>query len=179
MNRFHENGDPGYAENSCDLNRFRRESNAYEKLLISGVCERGFVPKFYGYIDLDPAEFHPFFKLFTHGKFKAERTIARIPPKCREFELRELLGSPLYQAIEAMKEIHKAGVHHRDTYPRNLLLIRGNPDRLVWTDFDVATTFTDTGPKDLARSDYEIELVKGFGPALGRLCCCHVEHSVR
>ncbi|KAJ6178153.1 hypothetical protein N7519_008614 [Penicillium mononematosum] len=65
-----------------------------------------------------------------------------------------------------MKEIHKAGVHHRDAYPKNLLLIRGNPDRLVRADFDVATTFTDPGPKDLARSDHEIERVKGFGDLL-------------
>ncbi|KAJ9481908.1 hypothetical protein VN97_g11543 [Penicillium thymicola] len=65
-----------------------------------------------------------------------------------------------------MKEIHKAGVHHQDIYPGNILLVRGNPDRLVWIDFDIATTFTDPKPEQLALSDYEIELVKGFGDAL-------------
>ncbi|KOS48572.1 hypothetical protein ACN38_g467 [Penicillium nordicum] len=65
-----------------------------------------------------------------------------------------------------MKEIHKAGVHHQDIYPKNILLVRGNPDRLLWIDFDVATTFTDPEPEQLALSDCETELVKGFGDAL-------------
>ncbi|KAJ5756913.1 uncharacterized protein N7511_007095 [Penicillium nucicola] len=47
-----------------------------------------------------------------------------------------------------------------------LLLVRGNPDRLVWVDFDVATTFTDFGPEQIACCDHEIAVVKGFGDAL-------------
>ncbi|KAJ5680153.1 hypothetical protein N7536_011292 [Penicillium majusculum] len=65
-----------------------------------------------------------------------------------------------------MREIHKAGVHHRDIHPKNILLVRGSPYRVVWIDFDVATTFTDLEPEQLARSDHEIELVEGFGDAL-------------
>lgn len=75
------------------------------------------------------------------------------------------------QAIEVMQEIHRAGVHHRDIYPKNLLLVRGNPDRLVWIDFDVATTFTDFGPQQLNYCDHEIALVKGLGEVLVRLRC--------
>ncbi|OOF90493.1 hypothetical protein ASPCADRAFT_10591 [Aspergillus carbonarius ITEM 5010] len=60
MKLFHDNGDPGYAENSRDLNRFRCELNAYMNLREYGVCERGFVPFFYGHIGrIDPTEFHP------------------------------------------------------------------------------------------------------------------------
>lgn len=73
------------------------------------------------------------------------------------------------QGITGMKEIHKAGVHHRDIYPRNFLLIHGNPDRLVWIDFDVSTTFTRLGLEQVTQSDYEILLVKGFGEALARI----------
>ncbi|KKZ61624.1 hypothetical protein EMCG_03870 [[Emmonsia] crescens] len=120
---FHDNGDPGYTEKGRDLNRFRCELNAYKKLLTSGVCARGFVPKFYGYIN---------------------RT----------------------RSIPRMQEIHRASVHHQDIYPKNLLLVHGNPNRLVWIDFDVATTFTDFGHKQLARCDYKIVLVKGFVEAL-------------
>ncbi|KAJ5472256.1 hypothetical protein N7530_006257 [Penicillium desertorum] len=176
---FHNNGDPGCADNGRDLNRFRCESNAYKKLLTSGVCERGFVPKFYGYIDLYPAEFHLFFKLFTYDRFKPKGILLEYLPNAGSLNCVNYSEALYSQATEAMIEIHKAGVHHRDIYPRNLLLVRGNADRLVWTDFDVATTFTDPGPKELARSDHEIERVQGFGNLLGRLCCCHVEHSVR
>ncbi|KAJ5844124.1 serine/threonine protein kinase [Penicillium rubens] len=114
---FHDNGDPGYTEKGRDLNRFRCELDAYEKLLASGVC-------------------------------------AGESLNCVNY------SDALYpQAIEVMQEIHRAGVHHRDIYPKNLLLVRGNPDRLVWIDFDVATTFTDFGPEQLARCDHEISLV--------------------
>ncbi|CAG8418189.1 unnamed protein product [Penicillium salamii] len=67
-----------------------------------------------------------------------------------------------------MEEIHKAGVHHRDIHTRNVLLVHGNPEkpRLVWVDFDVATTFTNFGPEQLARCDQEIALVEGVGQAL-------------
>ena len=59
---FHDNGDPGDTEKGLDLNRFRCELNAYKKLRTFGVCARGFVPKFYGYIDrMDTAAFHPAF----------------------------------------------------------------------------------------------------------------------
>lgn len=55
---FHDNGDPRYTENGRELNRFCCESNAYQKLLTSGVCTRSFVPKFYGYVDrINPAAF--------------------------------------------------------------------------------------------------------------------------
>lgn len=41
---FHDNGDPGYAENGRDLNRLRYEFNACEKIIASGACESGFIP---------------------------------------------------------------------------------------------------------------------------------------
>jgi hypothetical protein len=68
---FHDNGDPGYTEKGRDLNRFRCELNAYEKLLASGVYAGGLVPKFYGYIDrMDPAAFRPAFQHFARDKLK-------------------------------------------------------------------------------------------------------------
>ena len=48
---FHDNGDPGYTKKSRDLNRLRAELNAYHNLRQFGVCDRGFVPAFYGHID--------------------------------------------------------------------------------------------------------------------------------
>ncbi|KAK1147565.1 hypothetical protein N8T08_000907 [Aspergillus melleus] len=49
--KFHNNGDPGYAPNGRDMNRFRRELNAYKNLQSSGVCQKGVVPGYYGYIE--------------------------------------------------------------------------------------------------------------------------------
>ena len=38
------------------------------------------------------------------------------------------------QVIKGMQEIHQVGDYHQDIYPKNLLLVQGNPDRLVWID---------------------------------------------
>lgn len=164
---FHNNGDPGYTEKGRDLNRFRCELNAYKKLLTSGVCARGFVPKFYGYINrMNPAAFHPALQSFARDKLKPRAILLEYLPNAESLNCVNYSDALYPQAIEGMHEIHRAGVHHQDIYPKNLLLVRGNPDRLVWIDFDVATTFTDFGPEQLARYDYEIALVKGFAEAL-------------
>ncbi|KAE8352457.1 serine/threonine protein kinase [Aspergillus coremiiformis] len=137
---FHDNGNPGYTEKGRDLNQFRCESNAYKKLFTSGVCERSFL--------------------------KPRAILLESLPNAESVNCVNCSDVLYCQAIEGMKEIHQAGVH-RDIYPKNLLLVRGNPDRLVWIDFDVATTsFTDFGPEQLARGDHETALVKGFGEAL-------------
>ncbi|XRM48738.1 hypothetical protein ABZX51_011652 [Aspergillus tubingensis] len=172
MKLFQDNGDdPGYTEKGRDLNRFHCELNAYKKLLTSGVCARGFVPNFYGYINrMDPAAFQqPALQSFTQDKLMPRAIFLEYFPDVENLNCVNYSDALYPQAIEGMHEIHRAGVHHHDIYPKNLLLVRGekkNLDRLVWNDFDVATTFTDFGPEQLARCDHEIALVKGFMEAL-------------
>lgn len=42
-----------------------------------------------------------------------------------------------------IREIHKAGVEHNDIRPRNMLIVKDdpNPDRVVWIDFNRANTY--------------------------------------
>lgn len=167
---YHENGDPGFAENGRDLNRFRCEVNAYKKLLSSGVCESGFVPKFYGHIDrIDPTKFDPALRHFADDKFKPRAILLEFLPNTEKLNCVNCSETLYPQAIDGMKQIHKAGVFHEDIYPRNMLIVRGTPDRLVWIDFDVATTFTELGPKQQAHCDHEIDLIKGLGELLVRI----------
>ncbi|KAB8274581.1 hypothetical protein BDV30DRAFT_225746 [Aspergillus minisclerotigenes] len=156
---FHDNGDPKYTKKGRDLTRFRYETNAYKKLLTSSVCERSIVPKFHSCInEVDPAAFHPALRHFAQDTFKPREILLEYLPNAESLNCVNYSDTLYPQAIEGMKEIHKAGVHHRDIYPRNILLVRGNPDRLVWSDFDVATTFTDLGPEEQARCEDEIAL---------------------
>jgi hypothetical protein len=66
-------------------------------------------------------------------------------------------------AVDRIKGIHDAFVHHHDIYPKNILIM---PDRTVWTDFDIATTFAGMGPREKAYCEYETELVVNFGEKL-------------
>ncbi|KAE8404419.1 hypothetical protein BDV37DRAFT_271491 [Aspergillus pseudonomiae] len=137
---FHDNGDPGFTENGLDLNRFCCELNAYMNLREHGVCERGFVPYFYGHVDQLP---------------NAESL------NCESYS-----EACYHQAIEGMKQIHAAYVHHRDIYPKNILVIPGDEERMVWVDSDVAIIFTTAGPDGQRLSEIEDTYVAEFGEFL-------------
>ncbi|KAL4794366.1 hypothetical protein BDV19DRAFT_390205 [Aspergillus venezuelensis] len=144
---YHDNGDEGYTSKGWDLNRFRCETTAYEKLSAANFHEGGFFPRYYGFIDrLDPAlpQFQPFLLEGAEKLNCVNNTEA-------------LLST----AVERLEHIHRAGVYHQDIYPRNILLVQGDPgrgtgDRLVWVDFDVATTYDeeDPGPKKREYPEY-------------------------
>ncbi|OGM39208.1 hypothetical protein ABOM_012230 [Aspergillus bombycis] len=147
MKLFHNNGDPGFAENGRDLNRFRCELNAYENLRKYHVCKQGVVPYFYGYIDqVDPFAFQPALQHFVNDKFPPKAILLEYLPNTESLNCKNYSDARYQHAIDGMKKIHKAHVHHQDIYPKNILFVPGTPERVVWVDFDVATTFPSVGP---------------------------------
>lgn len=73
------------------------------------------------------------------------------------------------KAMIGMKAIHSALIHHNDIYPKNILIVPSTPERVVWIDFDVATTFPhreSMGCQELKYCDYEDALVASFGELL-------------
>lgn len=165
--QFHDNGDPGYAENGRDLNRFRCGLNAYMKLREHGVCEQGFVPFFYGYIDrIDPTAFYPALQHFAEDKYHPKAILLGYLPNAEILNCENYSEACYRQAIEGIKRIHAAHVHHRDIYPKNILVVPGGKKRMVWVDFDVATTFTTVGSDEQRYSEYEDALVAEFGDFL-------------
>ncbi|KAL2811077.1 hypothetical protein BDW59DRAFT_155583 [Aspergillus cavernicola] len=167
MKLFHNNGDPGFAENGRDLDRFRCELNAYRNLSKFNVCKHGFVPYFYGHIDrIDPSAFQPALREFVHDKFHPSAILLEYLPNAESLNCENYSDSRYHHAIEGMKHIHNAHVHHQDIYPKNILIVPGTQERVVWVDFDVATTFSNVGTNEEQYSEYEDELVAGFGEAL-------------
>lgn len=131
------------------------------------VCEQGFVPCFYGHIDrIDPSAFLPALQHFTHDKFHPNAILLEYLPNAESLNCENYSDACYHQAIDGMKHIHNAHVHHRDIYPKNILIVPGAGERMVWVDFDVATTFTNVGPDEQRYSEYEEALVAGFGDAL-------------
>lgn len=65
----------------------------------------------------------------------------------REFEPSQFSTARANRLRAAIVELHKAGVHHGDPYPRNVI-VQEETDRAVWIDFDHADTFPpDSRPK--------------------------------
>lgn len=119
---------------------------------------------------MDPAVFYPILQHFSQDKLQPRAILLEYLPNTKRLNCVNYSDTLYAQAIKGIEEIHRAGVHHRDIYPRNILLdlASGSPDKLIWIYFDVATIFTDFGPEQLAQCDYEIALVRGLGEALAR-----------
>lgn len=146
------------------MNRFRCELKAYQNLHEFGVCDSGFVPTFYGYIDrLDPSAFGPLLRNFSKDKLRPRAILIEYLPDAERLNCVNYSRDLVRHAVQGLQEVHNAFVHHHDIYPKNMLVSGG---RIIWVDFDVATTFANIGPLEKAYCDYEIELVKSFGELL-------------
>lgn len=62
------------------------------------------------------------------------------------------------KAVEGIQQIHLALVEHNDPYPKNIQIVPGDSERVMWIDFDVAITYPDrTYIGDRERGWLEIE----------------------
>lgn len=43
--------------------------------------------------------------------------------------------------LVGMHEIHNVLVEHSDIHPRNMMIVEGDPERVIWIDFDRAQTY--------------------------------------
>ncbi|KAH2200672.1 hypothetical protein KXW59_003354 [Aspergillus fumigatus] len=179
MKLFHDNGDPGFTEKGRDLNRFRCELNAYRNLHSFGVCERGFVPYYYGYIDrLDPTKFCPHLTHFANDLYNPRGILLEYLQDPEELNCVNYSDSRFQIAIDGLREIHGALIQHRDVYPKNILIAR---ERVVWIDFDVAVTFPDKESMNLQAEEYcqyEMKLFKSFGELLVRIPYPGLQHGL-
>lgn len=97
-----------------------------------GVCERGFVLYFYGYIDrINPTAFYPDFQYFAHDKYHPKAILLEYLPNAESLNCENYSEAYYHKAIEGMKQIYAAHVHHRDIYPKNMLVVLGVQKRMV------------------------------------------------
>jgi hypothetical protein len=168
--KFHDNGDPGFTKKGRDLNRFRCELNAYRNLSLFGVCERKLVPYYYGYIDrLDPASFRPHLDNFTNDVHHPRAILLEYLQDTEELNCVNYSDERIRAAIKGLREIHRSLVHHHDVYPKNILIVHGQLERVVWVDFDITITFSNKesmGYREEQHCEQEIKLVESFGELL-------------
>ncbi|KKZ63789.1 hypothetical protein EMCG_01893 [[Emmonsia] crescens] len=141
---FHNNGDPGYAcDRIRDLNRSRCEIRAYCSLKQFNICDAGFHDTSLPCAIL--LEYLPNPLLMNCVTYTKER---------------------MHKAVISIQQIHLALVEHNDPYPKNILIIPDDPERVVWIDFDVAIVYpnnTYIGKKEHQRIEFETEVVESFG----------------
>ncbi|OJD10962.1 hypothetical protein AJ78_08162 [Emergomyces pasteurianus Ep9510] len=170
---FHNNGDPGYARDRIrDLDRSRCEIRAYCRLKQSKICDSGAVPNFYGFmLAIDPANCAPYLDAFRHDTNFPCAILIEYLPNSLTMNCVTYTTERMQKAVIGIQQIHLALVEHNDPYPKNILIVPGDQERVIWIDFDIAIVYpNDTHIENRHGSIvFETEVVESFGWLLVRL----------
>nr|KMM69768.1 hypothetical protein CPAG_06082 [Coccidioides posadasii RMSCC 3488] len=168
---FHNNEDPGYSDDGVrDLNRTRCEIRAYCSLKRFGICDSGFVPYFYGYtLSLDIKPFTPHLDAFLRDRHLPSSILMEYLPNPSPMDCVTYSRERMGKAIDGIQQVHSALVEHNDPYPKNIMIVPGDPERVVWIDFDIAITYpgsTYIGDRERGWFEMETRRVEDFGAKL-------------
>jgi hypothetical protein len=124
-----------------DINPFRCETNAYRRLKAKGFCKRGVIPDFYGVIEwIEPREWGPHLDMFLDDSWSPSAVLIEYVADMHQMDLSTFSKSRLASLRAILGEFHEAKVFHSDADPRNMMVVSGKPDRVLWIDFDTAQT---------------------------------------
>jgi hypothetical protein len=130
-----------------DINVFRCETNAYRRLKAKGFCTRGIIPDFYGVIEcIDLKEWRPHLDMFRDDSWPPSAVLIEYVPDMHQIGLSTFSKSRLTSLRAILGEIHNAKVYHGDAYPNNMMVVSGEPDRVLWIDFGSAQTLPENKP---------------------------------
>ncbi|EFW13358.1 conserved hypothetical protein [Coccidioides posadasii str. Silveira] len=168
---FHNNRDPGYASDHIrDLNRSRCEIRAYCRLKQFGICDTGFVPQFYGFaVDINPANCAPHLDAFQQDVNPPCAVLIEYLSRPQLLDCVTYTPERLQKAVIGLQQIHSARVEHNDPYPKNIMIVPGDPERVVWIDFDTAIVLPENGSiggKEHQQIKFETAVVESFGQLL-------------
>jgi hypothetical protein len=131
------------------------------------------VPQFYGYtLSLDPAAFTPHLDAFLHDNSFPSAIIIEYLLNPLSMNRVTYTKERMKQAVDGIKQIHSALIEHNDPYPKNIAIVPGRPERVMWIDFDVAITYPDIsyiGDRERGWIDFETGRVESVGVKLVRV----------
>ncbi|EER37896.1 conserved hypothetical protein [Histoplasma capsulatum H143] len=168
---FHNNGDPGYASDHIrDLDRSRCEIRAYCRLKRFKICDAGFVPQFYGYmLAINPTSWAPHLDAFQHDTGLPCAVLMEYLPNVLLMNCVTYTKVRMEKAAIGIRKIHSALIEHNDCYPKNIVIIPGNQEKVLWIDFDVAIVYPNdayVGERERGYMEFEAKVVESFGRKL-------------
>lgn len=166
--QFHNNQDPGYAGDGVrDLNRTRCEIRAYCRLKRFKISEGGFVPMFYGYtLAINPTSWRPHLDAFEGDNDLPSGILMEYLPNPVSMNCVTYTQERFEKVNMGIRQIHSALIEHNDPYPKNVLIVPGDPERIVWIDFDVAIVYPDEtylGERERGWMEFETRCVESCG----------------
>ncbi|KAI9824125.1 MAG: hypothetical protein M1819_001080 [Sarea resinae] len=143
MKVYHDSGPPpSFVRKDREYNIYVCEMKAYRRLKERGICEKGIVPQFYGSIEqIRPKLWQPNLDMFAEDKYLPSAILIEYIPDMRMLDLATYTPKRMEKFIDGLKAIHEALVLHQDAKPHNMMVVPGDPDRVLWIDFDRAETY--------------------------------------
>jgi tRNA A-37 threonylcarbamoyl transferase component Bud32 len=89
----------------------------------------------------DSRQCQPFLNTFVDDKYPPSAIFLEYIPNLEMINLHNCTQKRLDSLVRHIQEIHKASIRHRDPKPRNMMIIKDDPGRVVWIDFDRAETY--------------------------------------
>ncbi|PYI07017.1 hypothetical protein BO78DRAFT_314175, partial [Aspergillus sclerotiicarbonarius CBS 121057] len=151
-----------------EIDPFKCESTAFIRLLEHGLCDRGYIPYFYGLVEhIQPANHLPHLQDFLGDTTCPNAVLMEYIPNLQSINLSNFSEKRIHRLQQILLEVHRAGVYHGDPYPRNIM-IQTTSDRVLWIDFDRAQTFTPQSikPYQLDWLQHETNMMDYFVEAL-------------
>lgn len=91
--------------------------------------------------NIDPALWQPHLRAFVEDEYRPTAILLEYIPNMEELHWSNYTEKRMRNFVDGMKEIHGALIEHSDVYPRNMMIVKGDPERAIWIDFDRAQTF--------------------------------------
>lgn len=103
--------------------------------------------------------------MFLDGKHPPSAILLEYIPNMQQLHWTNYTKKRMDSFIDGLNQIHQAAVEHSDLYPRNMMVVEGDPERAIWIDFDRAQTFdrNDITDDQKARIELEKALVVEIG----------------
>lgn len=93
----------------------------------------------------DPSHpsFQPHLRKFLEDEYPPSAIFVEYIPNLEMIHLHNYTKARMDNLVNGILEIHKAFVLHNDASPRNMLVVKDDPERVVWIDFDRARTYNE------------------------------------
>ncbi|PWY91638.1 hypothetical protein BO94DRAFT_623054 [Aspergillus sclerotioniger CBS 115572] len=128
-----------------------REYTAYRRLQSKGLCGR-IVPHLLGRLyKFNPSLCTPHLDHFTRDEYPPSAIFIEYIPGMEVIGLHNFSETRMDNFITGIQAIHQALVLHGDTKPRNMMVLKNEPERIMWIDFDRAETYDEDSITDRQR----------------------------
>ncbi|RAL13347.1 uncharacterized protein BO97DRAFT_477223 [Aspergillus homomorphus CBS 101889] len=146
MKVFHERPREEWDRPDIEVSLCMREVAAYQRLKEKGLCARGDVPDFYGFmVDIDTTQW-PTLSAFGYDEMSPKAILIEYVPDMKQIDLTNYTKARVDKLRDILLEMHDMRIMHNDTYPRNMMICSGEKERVLWIDFDVARLFPEDKP---------------------------------